>query len=168
MPNVVPTVCPYCKKHISPVEKMWGEHWIRWKWDDRYFLYQCTNKECEKCFVALYRQESHNLSYRYIPIPSNQKEEFSNVIMGISSNFEIIYNQSYSAEQDWLLQICWGGYRKALEFLIKDLKVKGSSMVAKQGTAVRNIRLDHENAEYIEGRVDGQTIVIITQYVKKI
>lgn len=52
--------------------------------------------------------------------------------------------------------------------LIKDLKVKGSSMVAKQGTAVRNIRLDHENAEYIEGKVDGQTIVLITQYVKKI
>ena len=52
--------------------------------------------------------------------------------------------------------------------VIKDLKVKGSSMVAKQGTAVRNIRLDHENAEYIEGKVDGQQIVIITQYVKKI
>ena len=51
--------------------------------------------------------------------------------------------------------------------LIKDLKVKGSSMVAKQGTAVRNIRLDHENAEYIEGKVDGQNIVIITKYVKK-
>jgi protein PhnA len=44
--------------------------------------------------------------------------------------------------------------------LIKDLKVKGSSMVAKQGTAVRNIRLDHDNAEFIEGKVDGQTIVI--------
>ena len=28
--------------------------------------------------------------------------------------------------------------------LIKDLKVKGSSMVAKQGTAVRRISLDHE------------------------
>ncbi len=52
--------------------------------------------------------------------------------------------------------------------LIKDLKVKGSSMVAKQGTSVRNIRLDHENSEYIEGKVDGQLIVIITQYVKKI
>lgn len=52
--------------------------------------------------------------------------------------------------------------------LIKDLKVKGSSMVAKQGTAVRRISLDHENAEYIEGKVDGQQIVIITQYVKKI
>ncbi|MGJ8548060.1 PhnA domain-containing protein [Winogradskyella wichelsiae] len=51
--------------------------------------------------------------------------------------------------------------------LIKDLKVKGSSMVAKQGTAVRNIRLDHENETYIEGRVGAQQIVIITEYVKK-
>lgn len=52
--------------------------------------------------------------------------------------------------------------------LVKDLKVKGSSMVAKQGTAVRRISLDHENAEYIEGKVDGQQIVIITKYVKKL
>lgn len=52
--------------------------------------------------------------------------------------------------------------------LIKDLKVKGSSMVAKQGTAVRRISLDPENENFIEGKVDGQTIVIITEYVKKI
>ncbi|EAP88087.1 PhnA domain-containing protein [Croceibacter atlanticus] len=52
--------------------------------------------------------------------------------------------------------------------LIKDLKVKGSSLVAKQGAAVRRISLDHENEKYIEGKVDGQQIVIITDYVKKI
>lgn len=52
--------------------------------------------------------------------------------------------------------------------LIKDLKVKGSSMIAKQGTAVRRISLDHENETYIEGKVDGKHIVIITQFVKKI
>lgn len=52
--------------------------------------------------------------------------------------------------------------------LIKDLKVKGSSMIAKQGTAVRNIRLDRENAQYIEGKVGAQQIVIITDYVKKL
>ncbi|WP_440122719.1 PhnA domain-containing protein [Tenacibaculum sp. Ill] len=51
--------------------------------------------------------------------------------------------------------------------LIKDLKVKGSSMVAKQGTAVRRISLDPENAKYIEGKVGAQIIVIITDYVKK-
>jgi protein PhnA len=52
--------------------------------------------------------------------------------------------------------------------LIKDLKVKGSSMIAKQGTAIRRISLDHENETYIEGKVDGKHIVIITQFVKKI
>ena len=52
--------------------------------------------------------------------------------------------------------------------LIKDLPVKGSSMVAKRGTAVRRISLDHDNPEYIEGKVDGQQIVIITKYVKKL
>lgn len=52
--------------------------------------------------------------------------------------------------------------------LIKDLKVKGSSMVAKQGTAVRRISLDHDNAKYIEGKVGATQIVIVTDYVKKI
>jgi len=41
-------------------------------------------------------------------------------------------------------------------------------MIAKQGTAVRRISLDHENETYIEGKVDGKHIVIITQFVKKI
>ena len=52
--------------------------------------------------------------------------------------------------------------------LIKDLKVKGSSMIAKQGTAVRRISLDRDNAEYIEGKVGPTQLVIITKYVKKI
>ena len=52
--------------------------------------------------------------------------------------------------------------------LIKDLPVKGSSMIAKRGTAVRRISVDRDNAEYIEGKVDGIQIVIITKYVKKL
>ena len=51
--------------------------------------------------------------------------------------------------------------------LIKDLKVKGASLVAKRGTAVRRIRLVHDNPNHIEGKVEGQTVVILTQYVKK-
>ena len=51
--------------------------------------------------------------------------------------------------------------------LVKDLNVKGGGFTAKRGTVVRNIRLDEDNAEYIEGKVEGQQIVIITQYVKK-
>jgi len=51
--------------------------------------------------------------------------------------------------------------------LIKDLDVKGSTLNAKIGTAVRNIRLVHDNHEQIEGKIDGQLIVILTKYVKK-
>ncbi|MEW7291886.1 PhnA domain-containing protein [Aquimarina sp. 2304DJ70-9] len=51
--------------------------------------------------------------------------------------------------------------------LIKDLDVKGANFTAKRGTAVRNISLVHDNAEHIEGRVNGQHIVILTKYVKK-
>jgi protein PhnA len=52
--------------------------------------------------------------------------------------------------------------------LIKDLKVKGTSFVAKRGAAVRRITLVHDNEEHIEGKVEGQQIVILTKYVKKI
>jgi len=51
--------------------------------------------------------------------------------------------------------------------LIKDLNVKGSSLTAKRGTAVRNISLVPDNPEQIEGRVEGQQIVILTKFVKK-
>lgn len=51
--------------------------------------------------------------------------------------------------------------------LIKDLNVKGAGFTAKRGTAVRNISLVHDNPEHIEGRVNGQQIVILTQFVKK-
>ncbi|WP_323845424.1 PhnA domain-containing protein [Microbulbifer magnicolonia] len=50
--------------------------------------------------------------------------------------------------------------------IIKDLDVKGTSIVAKRGTAVRGISLT-DNPEHIEGRVDGQRIVILTKFVKK-
>ncbi|NVK35756.1 MAG: PhnA domain-containing protein [Rhodobacteraceae bacterium] len=51
--------------------------------------------------------------------------------------------------------------------LIKDLKVKGANFTAKRGTSVRNISLVHDNAEHIEGRVNDQRIVILTEFVKK-
>jgi protein PhnA len=52
--------------------------------------------------------------------------------------------------------------------LTKDLNVKGSSLTAKRGTAVRRISLVHDNAEQIEGKVEGQQIVILTKFVKKV
>lgn len=51
--------------------------------------------------------------------------------------------------------------------LIKDLNVKGANFTAKRGTAVRGISLVADNPEHLEGRVNGQQIVILTKFVKK-
>lgn len=51
--------------------------------------------------------------------------------------------------------------------LIKSLDVKGSTLNAKMGTVVKNIRLVENNTAQIEGKIEGQLIVILTQYVRK-
>ena len=51
--------------------------------------------------------------------------------------------------------------------ITKDLDVKGTGFTAKRGTAVRNIGLVANDAEHIEGRVNGVKIHILTCYLKK-
>ena len=50
--------------------------------------------------------------------------------------------------------------------VIKDLKVKGSSMVIKRGTKVKSIRLT-ENPEEVDCKIDGTSIVLKTCFLKK-
>lgn len=51
--------------------------------------------------------------------------------------------------------------------LTKTLDVKGSSLNAKLGTVVKGIKLVPDNFEQIEGKIEGQTIVILTKYLRK-
>jgi protein PhnA len=51
--------------------------------------------------------------------------------------------------------------------VIKDLKVKGSSMVIKRGKVVKNIKLTDDSDE-VDCRVDGSSIVLRTEFLKKV
>jgi protein PhnA len=51
--------------------------------------------------------------------------------------------------------------------LIKDLDVIGATFTTKRGAAVHNIKLVWDDDNFIEGRVENQSIFILTQYVKK-
>lgn len=51
--------------------------------------------------------------------------------------------------------------------LTQNLNVKGTNYIAPKGTMVRKIRLVSDNAEHIEGKINGDTIVILTKFVKK-
>ena len=52
--------------------------------------------------------------------------------------------------------------------VIKDLKVKGSSIPLKQGTVIKNIRLVEDDAEHIEGNSDKiKGLVLKTIFLRK-
>ncbi|MDB5200669.1 MAG: PhnA protein [Ferruginibacter sp.] len=51
--------------------------------------------------------------------------------------------------------------------LTQGLNVKGTSFTAAKGTVVKRIRVVPDNTEQIEGKINDQTIVILTKYVKK-
>lgn len=51
--------------------------------------------------------------------------------------------------------------------LTQALKVKGTNFTASKGTVVKKIRLVSDNTDQIEGKINEQVIVILTQYVKK-
>ena len=50
--------------------------------------------------------------------------------------------------------------------VIKDLKVRGSSIVIKRGTKVKNIRLTDDEEE-VEGKVDGSVMVLKACFLNK-
>jgi protein PhnA len=52
--------------------------------------------------------------------------------------------------------------------IIKDLPVKGAGFTAKQGTAVKNIRMVADDPTHIQGRVNGTLIYLKTEFLKKL
>ena len=51
--------------------------------------------------------------------------------------------------------------------LTQGLNVKGTSFTAAKGTIVKRIRLVPDNTDQVEGKINEQTIVILTKYVRK-
>jgi len=109
--------CPFCKMHMIPQFM-----YLCIQGRDKYNVFcQCTNPECEHSFVSEYRLSKSEYVYTCTsPNASMEIKSFSEIIQGISPSFCEIYNQAYAAQQMNLFQICGVGYRKALEFLIKD------------------------------------------------
>lgn len=101
--------CPFCHSTIVP----------NYLCIDRDTLYaSCPNEDCSRHFILSIDRGKGFTSVEPNAIPKSKV--FSDIINSISTEFSKIYNQAYHAEQMGLDQICGVGYRKALEFLIKD------------------------------------------------
>jgi len=112
-----PNKCPFCHKTITP-------NFLHGHRNNNVMevVLVCPNLSCKKSFIGYY----DNVLNQYFNFNGQTTvgnlvgKEFSDTVKSISENFITIYNQAYSAEQQGLTEICGVGFRKALEFLIKD------------------------------------------------
>lgn len=111
-----PNNCPFCHKTIVPhsIYGILNEEIME-------VMLTCPNVLCGKSFIGYYYHGGNSYYFNgETTIGTLVEKDFSNTILTISPSFGTIYNQAFSAEQYNLTEICGVGYRKALEFLIKD------------------------------------------------
>lgn len=111
--------CPSCHRSIQPIVVYQAEN----KAKNRVMVFMtCPNGQCQQGFVTMYQLDATKAVLNFdrvfntIPI----EKGFEKRIETVSPSFEKIYNQASHAEQVGLDEIAGLGYRKALEFLIKD------------------------------------------------
>lgn len=116
-------MCPICKANIFPVFVSGS---IDTETTASIFDY-CTN--CHQTFVTkLQMISSASGNYEATTILSSEpnrfvKYNFDPKIISLSPQFDKIYNQALAAETSGLDEIAGLGYRKSLEFLVKDFAI---------------------------------------------
>jgi hypothetical protein len=136
-----PEICPLCINYNIPNE-LSGR---MVKDDYAQIAFQCTNRACNNVFIASYTRTKQFENYFHLSNLQPTKfmgTVFSEEITSVSLNFTEIYNQSEAAEHHNLELISGVGYRKSLEFLIKDYLIK----------------IDPSKSELIKSTLIGQCI----------
>ena len=121
-----PSECPLCKHKIKPEELCVRTYQTEDEFYRLTFLYLCHH--CYQVYTALHQcaLSSVNNMYTfkskmlYIGPSHFAPYVFEEPIRQLSPQFDKIYNQALAAESYNLDEIAGIGYRKALEFLVKD------------------------------------------------
>lgn len=146
----LPDDCPICHKGIRV------QHMTGWLNNGRLqVVFRCPKEICQGLFIAYYEQRTtsatgaaDNVYYlKGVQPYAPEKRYFSEVIEEISKEFCDFYNEALEAEDRKLLNICGAGYRKAIEFLIKDYLIKVKS---KKQEEIRETPLGKCIEDYIE------------------
>lgn len=154
-----PENCPFCRERMEP-ELVQSFLDTTRRQESLQVIFRCPRRECGRIFIGYYSGEYRfPTDYRFVcfrPIKFLEKK-FSEIIEEISKNFVIIYNQAYLSEQSGLTVICGAGYRKALEFLIKDYLIFKKPKTAKEvkaeflGTVIVN-RVNNKSLKEVAKR----------------
>lgn len=125
-----PDECPLCHFSIKPVKLHVHPYYRE---SDRYIscLYLCNR--CNRPFVALFECTNRTVKFEennylradleYLGPKHFLAKTFDQQISDLSPQFVKIFNQAAAAESQELDEIAGIGYRKAIEFLVKDFAI---------------------------------------------
>lgn len=117
--DIEPNECPFCHKRITTrINQAFTKDKIL------EIVYRCPDSDCGRTFIGIYQNEyvgnSWQFRYKSSTVGTFIETNFSDNIKELSNNFVEIFNQASKSESLNLNHISGIGYRKALEFLIKD------------------------------------------------
>lgn len=116
-----PDVCPLCHHAIEITEHYYA--YYNKESGLAQLVHRCPKVSCQGVFLANYRRQSNStnqLSFLNATPCNHVPRSFGAIITNTSREFCEIYNQALASESQGQLKICGVGYRKALEFLVKD------------------------------------------------
>jgi hypothetical protein len=117
-----PDSCPICHSHIQPINQECASLLITNRDQVLERVLKCPRRDCQRLFIARYQTRANtNHYYLAYSVPFELEDyAFNPVLKTVSPDFCSIYDEAQKAEQRRLTLVCGPGYRKALEFLIKD------------------------------------------------
>jgi hypothetical protein len=118
-----PDRCPICHHNVEPIQA--GPGHFKGEPTRMEVPFRCPRRECQRLFIATFAENSYNsvLDLRGTAPCAPITPEHPVEIRELSSSFVEIYRQAAHAESLRLMEIAGMGYRKALEFLVKDFAV---------------------------------------------
>lgn len=131
-----PNICPHCHVTNTPSNK-----WlIQTKDTDNIISFlsawQCANASCQKIFIAIHKKTESGFQFsRFLnglpkgpdwpkPILDLKSGEVNEQGEAIESSFIKTYLQSLVAENSGLDELAGMGYRKSIEYLVKDWAIQ--------------------------------------------
>ncbi|MEZ3435690.1 MAG: hypothetical protein K1W34_13940 [Lachnospiraceae bacterium] len=120
----LPRICPICGFSLVPkISAAISLSDLNEDGAKAFLLNYCS--QCDECFISqhIYDEEEDVYAFLSSSPTKHTNQYFSDNIRELSPDFVSIYNDSLIAEKQGLLSICGMGYRKSLEFLIKDYAI---------------------------------------------
>lgn len=151
-----PDKCPFCHRSVHPKLITGIYRQIDMHSASLEVIFRCPSEDCKRIFICYYFERSNygptkNYYLRTTMFGELAPLSFSDTLRNISEGHCKIFSESFAAEQWGLKEICGSGYRKSLEFLIKDYLVK---IKQKDEDLIKNKFL----GKCIEEDVDNQRI----------